>query len=124
MYFSTLAMAALLSGLAIAAPAGTKFISSRQVFPSIPITFNGAAGASYTISVLANSAPILTNNDLSITSISMEGRASFVCTAYGIDGSVTNLVASQVRKNSPRTLFRRGDNSHFITSVFKRPGSP
>lgn len=91
MLFRSIAASALLSGAALAAP---------TVYPNVPVTFNAAAGVSYTVVVVANNVAVPTYNDLSITSISMEGRASFVCTAYGIDGSVTQLVANQVRRKS------------------------
>jgi hypothetical protein len=88
MHFLHIAAAALLSSIATAVP----------VYPNVPVTFNGAAGAYYSMVVVANGQSVKTNNALSITSISMEGRASFTCTAYGIDGSVTNLVANQVQQ--------------------------
>jgi hypothetical protein len=97
MLFQTLAASALLSGAALAAP----------VYPNVPVTFNAAAGVSYTVVVVANNVAVPTYNDLSITSISMEGRASFVCTAYGIDGSVTQLVANQVRHKHDKFFFFR-----------------
>jgi hypothetical protein len=52
------------------------------------------------MSIIANGLAVLTNNVLSIISISIEGRADFMCTAYGIDGSLTQLVANQV-SNEP-----------------------
>jgi hypothetical protein len=85
----SLATVALLSNIALAAPL-------TPVYPNVPVTFNGAAGTGYSMVVVANAVAVPTNNDLSITSISMEGRASFICKFYGIDGSETFLVASQV----------------------------
>ncbi|KAH8880791.1 hypothetical protein GQ53DRAFT_754770 [Thozetella sp. PMI_491] len=95
MQFLTIAATALFSGMALAAPATANTVASRQNYPSIPVTFNGAADASFTIVVTGNAQPVPIENPLSITSISMEGRASFWCTSYGIDGSVTQLVASE-----------------------------
>jgi len=99
MLFLTLAASILLSSAAVAAPTSANGVVARQTFPNVPVTFNGAAGASYTIVVVANDVPVLTQNSLSITSISMEGRADFVCFANGSDGSVTELVANEVRHN-------------------------
>ena len=96
MQFTTLAAAALFSSIALAAPTTDNGVVERQTYPSIPVTFNGAAGTGYQIVVLGDNVPVTIDNDLSITSISMEGRASFTCTAYGVDGSKTFLVASQV----------------------------
>jgi len=88
---------ALLFGLSTATPVALPSDAPTSLhYPSVPLTFNGAAGASYSMTVLANGVLVPTNNKLSITSISMHGRASFSCVANGIDGSVTRLVANQV----------------------------
>ncbi|KAH8896189.1 hypothetical protein GQ53DRAFT_761139 [Thozetella sp. PMI_491] len=95
MFDFTIATAIFLLGIASAAPMPGGTVPSCLNYPTVPVTFNGAAGTSYTIFVLANGSPVNTNNVLSITSISMEGRASFTCVADGIDGSRTYLVANQ-----------------------------
>jgi len=91
-FLFSLAAAAMLSGLTTALPT----LNERQTFPNVPVTFNGAAGFSETIVVVANAIAVPTNIGESITSISMEGRADFTCVSHGIDGSITNLVASEV----------------------------
>lgn len=93
MLFLPIITATFFSSLAIAMPTTLK----RQTFESVEVAFNGAAGASYNLFVVTNSVIVPTNNDLSVTSISMFGRADFVCTAFGVDGSVTELVADEVR---------------------------
>lgn len=99
MHYLSLPVALLLGfSMAVPMPDTNK---SPPYFPWVPVTFNGAGGASYSMSVVANGVPVPTNNDLSVSSISMEGRASFACTSYGKDGSVTHLVASQVLNYAP-----------------------
>jgi hypothetical protein len=115
MLFLPLATTALLSSVAMALPTSLR---ARQVFPDVPVTFNGAAGTYYTIVVVANSIAVPTNNDLGITSISMEGRADFTCTAYGIDGSVTTLVADQVRKPSKASILSFSSLEQWATLFF------
>ncbi|KAH8197072.1 hypothetical protein TruAng_008779 [Truncatella angustata] len=95
MQFSYLATILLLE-LTTASPMPEPVPEPEPHFPSVPVTFSAAANTGYTLYVVANNQFVETKNDLSITSISMEGRASFTCTAYGIDGSVTKLVANQV----------------------------
>ena len=92
-----LAAAALFSSIALAAPTAGEAHVKRQTYPSVPMTFYGAGGAYYTKSVVANNVPVTIEEDLSVTDISMEGRASFSCNAHGIDGSSTTLVGNQVR---------------------------
>ena len=104
MFFSPLATTAMLSSIAMAMPTSLRSVAGRQVYPNVPVTFNGAAGTFYNIVVVANDVAVPTNNDLSITSISMHGRADFTCTSYGIDGSVTTLVADQVRNKPIKSL--------------------
>lgn len=43
-----------------------------------------ASGTSYTIVALGNNVPVAIDNDLSVMSISMKGRASFTCTAHSV----------------------------------------
>jgi hypothetical protein len=106
MFSPSLAATALLASFAIAMPTSPRAVAVRQLsYPFVPVTFNGAAGTGYTIVVEANATAVPTNNDLSITSISMEGRADFTCTAYGIDGSITELVANEVRTKPSRSLY-------------------
>ena len=117
MFFRSLAATALLASLAMAVPTSPRAVVTRQLnYPSVPVTFNGAAGTYYTIVVVANATAVPTNNDLSITSISMEGRADFTCTAYGIDGSITELVANEVRTKPSRSLY----NFFFTCSLKSR----
>jgi hypothetical protein len=101
-FFLSLPTIAMLSSIAMALPTN---LNGRQVYPNVPVTFNGAAGTYYSLVVVANNVAVPTNNELSITSISMEGRADFTCTSYGIDGSVTTLVANQVSKSTSNTVF-------------------
>jgi hypothetical protein len=106
MFFCSLVATALLASLAVAVPTSPRAVVARQLnYPSVPVTFNDAAGTYYTIVVVANATAVPTNNDLSITSISMEGRADFTCTAYGIDGSITELVANEVQTQPSRSLY-------------------
>ncbi|KAK7937297.1 uncharacterized protein PG986_014165 [Apiospora aurea] len=99
MHYLSLPIAFLVGfGMAATLPATT---NTPLYYPWVPVTFKGAGDSSYYMSVEANSKPVLTNNDLSVSSISMEGRASFTCTAYGKDGSVTHLVANQVSTYAP-----------------------
>ena len=104
MFFLPLATTAMLSGFAMAMPTSLRAVADRQVYPNVPVTFNGAAGTFYNIVVVANDVAVPTDNDLSITSISMFGRADFTCTSYGIDGSVTTLVADEVRYKPIKSL--------------------
>jgi hypothetical protein len=97
MMLLTLATSILLSSAAVAVP-----LTGRQTFDSVEVQLNGAAGASYEMVLVTNSVPVPTNNSLSVSSVSMFGRASFLCTFFGIDGSVTRLVGDQVRHRPSR----------------------
>lgn len=59
---------------------------------SVDVTFNGAADASYTISVPLDGAPHLTNNILSISSISSSYDIGQFCTIDHVDDVPTALV--------------------------------
>ncbi|MCJ1289022.1 hypothetical protein MMC34_000554 [Xylographa carneopallida] len=65
------------------------------------ITFSGAAGASYTLSVPTDGSDFPINNPLSVSSISLAGGAS--CGFVGIDGSETTVVgADEVAVGPPQ----------------------
>lgn len=95
MLFFPIITTTLLSSLAVAMPTTSKRLS----FENVEVIFTGAAGASYTMVVSTDNVAVPTNNDLSITSVGMFGRADFLCTFFGIDGSHLQLVADLV-KNS------------------------
>jgi hypothetical protein len=74
-------------------------LALAQAFPtlnfkrdSVDVTFNGAADASYTISVPLDGAPHLTNNVLSISSISSSYDIGQFCTIDHVDNVPTALV--------------------------------
>ncbi|KUJ08296.1 uncharacterized protein LY89DRAFT_725197 [Mollisia scopiformis] len=66
------------------------------------LTFYGAAGASYSLSVPADASEFYIDNPLSVSKISLEGGAS--CGIKGIDGSETVVVgANTVDVGPPQT---------------------
>jgi len=85
---------ALIAGLTQAAP------SKRQFYAAI--TFEGAADASFEMSVPVDDTVFEITNPLSISHISSNGGA--ICTFFGIDGSETTVVgATTVDVGPPQT---------------------
>ncbi|KAE8441129.1 hypothetical protein EG329_005841 [Mollisiaceae sp. DMI_Dod_QoI] len=84
--FAITALLALVASLASAAPA------ERRQFQA-QLTFYGAAGASYTLSVPTDASEFTISNPLSISQISSAGGAT--CGIKGIDGSDTVIVGAQ-----------------------------
>ncbi|MCJ1394461.1 hypothetical protein MMC18_007339 [Xylographa bjoerkii] len=87
--FNIFAALPFLTVLVYAAPTPAA-IEARQF--QAQITFFGAAGASFSMSVPTDGSGFTISNPLSITSISSEGGAS--CSFFGIDGSSTTVVGA------------------------------
>ncbi|TAQ90944.1 hypothetical protein B7494_g686 [Chlorociboria aeruginascens] len=85
--FTISAFAALLAGLTTAAPT----IESRQF--EAQITFTGAGGASYTLSVPTDASVFPITDPLAVSFISSLGGAT--CGFTGIDGSSTVVIGAQ-----------------------------
>ncbi|MCJ1418758.1 hypothetical protein MMC32_005109 [Xylographa parallela] len=79
----------LLAAFVSAAPTPAA-VEARQF--QAQITFFGAAGASFSMSVPTDSSGFTISNPLSVSSISSEGGAS--CSFFGIDGSSTTVVGA------------------------------
>ncbi|KAK0105056.1 hypothetical protein ONS95_004578 [Cadophora gregata] len=85
--FTATAILAFAASLAHAAPA----VQARQF--EAQITFTGAAGASYTLSVPTDGSVFPITNNLSVSKIGSLGGAT--CAFDGVDGSYTILVGAQ-----------------------------
>jgi len=59
---------------------------------SVSVTFNGAAGASYSVIVLLDGFPVPTNNDLSISTITSSFDVGDYCTLVTVDSPPPVLV--------------------------------
>ncbi|CZR63578.1 uncharacterized protein PAC_13475 [Phialocephala subalpina] len=97
MQFITItSLLALAASLTSAAPASEKRQFEAQ------LTFYGAAGASYTLSVPTDASEFTISNPLSISKIELAGGAT--CGIWGIDGSNTVIVgAHTVDVGPPQT---------------------
>jgi len=97
--FTIFAALPFLAALVHAAPTPAT-VQARQF--QAQITFIGAAGASFSMSVPTDGSGFTISNPLSISKISSEGGAS--CTFFGIDGSSTTVVgANTVDVGPPQT---------------------
>ncbi|PMD19926.1 hypothetical protein NA56DRAFT_690138 [Hyaloscypha hepaticicola] len=92
--FTTAAFFAFVATLAAAAPTSQGSNGIEAV-----ITFQGAAGAQFTLSVPTDGTTFSIDNALSISHIVSEGGAT--CGFHGIDGSETTVVGAQTMDVGP-----------------------
>lgn len=85
------AATALFAGLAAAAPSDK---AARSQY--VTLEFWAAADNTYALSVPVNGGEVTVSSDLSFSHITSYSSGNTVCTAYGIDGSVTELDGSEV----------------------------
>ncbi|KAK8102055.1 hypothetical protein PG984_015201 [Apiospora sp. TS-2023a] len=96
MHSPSLPLALLVSfGMAAALPATTE---TNPEFPSLVLTFKGAGdadGTYYYETVVANGNYMSIGENLSLSSISVERKAGYVCTSRSKDGSETRVGANE-----------------------------